>query len=84
MNGFYNTMTPRAFILQPVNIIPQGMHSMAQSEVINSSQTQESENCDNNNLMNTDESVSTSNCPIKSPDSNVGTIEKTKYSSIAK
>ncbi|XP_014609724.1 PREDICTED: beclin-1-like protein A [Polistes canadensis] len=83
MNGFYDTM-PRAFILQPVNIIPQGMHSMAQSEVINSSQPQESENCDNNNLMNTDESISTSNCSIKSPDSNVATIENTKYSSITK
>lgn len=83
MNGFYDTM-PRAFILQPVNIIPQGMHSMAQSEVINSSQSQESENCDNNNLMNNDEYISTSNCSIKSPDSNVATIENTKYSSITK
>ncbi|XP_015180983.1 PREDICTED: uncharacterized protein LOC107068769 [Polistes dominula] len=72
MSGFYDNM-PRAFILQPVNIMPQEMHSMTQSEVMNSSQSQDSVNCDNNNLMNTDESVSTSNCPIKSSDFNVAT-----------
>ncbi|KAI4497794.1 hypothetical protein M0802_007120 [Mischocyttarus mexicanus] len=43
MSGFYDTM-PRAYILQPVNIMPQGIHSMAQSKIINSSQLQESVN----------------------------------------
>lgn len=81
MSDFYNTM-PRAYILQPVNVMPQGMHSMTQSE--DSSQLKESENCDNNNLINTNESVSTSNCPIKSPNTNVATIKKTNYSSITK
>ncbi|XP_043665658.1 uncharacterized protein LOC122627980 isoform X1 [Vespula pensylvanica] len=50
----FNTM-PTAYILQPVNIISQGIDSTPQSEIISSSQSRESLDCENNSFLSTSE-----------------------------
>lgn len=50
----FNTM-PTTYILQPVNIISQGTDSTPQSEIISSSQSRESLDCENNSFLSTSE-----------------------------
>ncbi|KAL2716413.1 GATA zinc finger domain-containing protein 14-like [Vespula squamosa] len=54
----FNNM-PTAYILQPVNIISQGRDSTPQSEIISSSQSRESLDCENNSSLSTSEPSNT-------------------------
>ncbi|XP_035736142.1 uncharacterized protein LOC118447816 isoform X2 [Vespa mandarinia] len=83
-DGHFNTM-PITYILQPVNIIPQGIDSTSQSEIINSSQSRESSNCENNSYLSNNEytdAFETSTATSNNQDNNMDFNDRTTRNSI--
>lgn len=65
--AFFNSI-PRAYILQPVQIMPQTARSITPSEIIGSPKQLDSSNCEKKSSVSEDKNMESANATTQNPE----------------